>query len=415
MFRRIGRVIMNNFGLKVLAAVFAVILWLAIVNVADPNTTATFTVPVTIEHPDYLADQGMTYEILDNTDEFTFTVEGPRSVVEELSEDESFTATADLEKINDSLTEVKINLEINNAYSNRLEITSPQPNLLLQVEARVTEEFDIEVVTDGAPAADCYVESAQAKPSTVTVEGPQSLVEQIASAQVSVNVDEAEEDVSSEGTIVLLGENGAELDKDRLTLDVNEVEASVKIFMTKEVPLRFNKNGEPAEGYWSAAPECNVDSVAIEGDASTIRDTDEIEINSERLDVTNAEQDITVQLTLSNYLPDGVTLAEGEPDSIEVTLPIVEAYVAEVEMPTDNLSAANLADGLTMTIQGDSIPVTLTGPKDIIDSVNANRLKGTVDASGYGEGSYDLPVDVETDGTYDAEATASVNITKTEE
>ncbi len=413
MIRRIGQVIWNNFGLKVLAAVLAIILWLAIVNVADPNKSVTFTIPVDIVNADYLANQGETYEILDNTNEITFTVEGPRSVVEDLTE-KDFLATANLEEIDDSMTMIPIVLRAT-SYSGQLEITSRQSDVMVQVENLVTEEFDIEAVTEDTPATGCYVGSAKADPSVVTVTGPQSAVEQIDSAQVSVSVDGAEEDFSSEGAVVLLDENGVELDKDRLRVDVDQAKVSVQIFMSKKVPLHFVIIGEPAEGYWLSAPECEVESVSIEGDTSVIRDIDEIKIDSARLDVTNAEQDITVQLTLSNYLPDGVTLAEGEQDSIEVTLPIVEAYTTEVEMPTDNLTAANLSDGLTMTVRGDSIPVRLTGPEDIIGSVNGNRLEGTVDASGYGEGSYDLPVNVETDGSYAAEATASVNITKAEE
>ncbi len=432
MFRRIGRVILNNFGLKVLAVVLAIVLWLAIVNVADPNKSVTFTIPVEIVNADYLEEQGETYEILDNTNEITFTVEGPRSLVEDLTEDD-FLATANLEEIDDSMTMVPIALRAT-SYSGQLEITSRQSDVMVQVEKLVTQEFDIEVVTDGTPAEDCYVESAQAEPSKVTVTGPKSKVDQIDSAQVSVSVDEAEEDFTTEEPIVLLDENGAELEDftaeesgvlsdengeepegNHLSLDVDEAEVSVQIFMTKNVPLHFVISGDPAEGYWVSPPECDVDSVVIVGDASTIRDVDEVKIDSARLDVTDAEQDITVQLTLSNYLPEGVTLTEGESESIEVTLPITTAYTRDVEMPTGNLTAANLADGLTMTIQGDSIPVHLTGPEDVINSVNANRLKGTVDAAGRGEGSYDLSVDVETDGSYAADATASVNITRTEE
>ncbi len=411
MFRRIGRVIWNTFGLKVLAAVLAIVLWLAIVNVADPNKSVTFTIPVEITNANYLADENKTYEILDNSSEITFTVEGPRSIVEELSESD-FLATADLGQIDDAMM-VPIYLRAT-SYNGQLEITSRQSYLTLLVEDLVTQEFDIEVVTDGTPAADCYVESAQAKPSTVTVTGPQSAVELIDSAQVSVNVDEAEEDFTSEEPVLLLDEKGGEVDTERLTVDVDEANVSVKIYMTKEVPLRFDVIGDPAEGYFSSAPECDVESVAIEGDVSVIRDVDEIVIDSTRLDVTNAEQDVTVRLTLSNYLPNGAALTEGESDSIEVTLPVVPAYTKAVEMPTSNLTAANLADGLAMTVRGDSVAVQLTGPEDVVASVNGSRLNGTVDASGLGEGSYDLDVNVETDGSYAATAKASVNITKAE-
>ena len=37
MLRKIVKTVASNFGLKVLAAVFAVILWLVVVNIDDPK------------------------------------------------------------------------------------------------------------------------------------------------------------------------------------------------------------------------------------------------------------------------------------------------------------------------------------------------------------------------------------------
>ena len=45
MLNRIIRMITNNFGLKILAVVFAGVLWLAVVNIDDPVTTRSFPRP----------------------------------------------------------------------------------------------------------------------------------------------------------------------------------------------------------------------------------------------------------------------------------------------------------------------------------------------------------------------------------
>lgn len=67
MLRKLTKRITNNFGLKILAAVFAIILWMVVVNIEDPEKTKGFTIPVTIENNEYLSDMGKTYEILNNT------------------------------------------------------------------------------------------------------------------------------------------------------------------------------------------------------------------------------------------------------------------------------------------------------------------------------------------------------------
>ena len=76
MLRKLTKRITNNFGLKVLAAVFAIVIWLVVVNIEDPEKTKGFTIPVTIENSDYLADMGKTYDILNNSDKISFTVTG---------------------------------------------------------------------------------------------------------------------------------------------------------------------------------------------------------------------------------------------------------------------------------------------------------------------------------------------------
>ena len=43
MLKKILKRVTNNFGLKILAVVFAAALWLAVVNIDDPTTTRTFT------------------------------------------------------------------------------------------------------------------------------------------------------------------------------------------------------------------------------------------------------------------------------------------------------------------------------------------------------------------------------------
>ena len=61
MLKKIVKRITNNFGLKILAVIFSGVLWLAVVNIDDPNTTRTFTTTVSIENGDYLTGIGKYY------------------------------------------------------------------------------------------------------------------------------------------------------------------------------------------------------------------------------------------------------------------------------------------------------------------------------------------------------------------
>ena len=60
-------VLTRNWGLKVASFIFAVALWLVVVNVNDPTIRYSWSnIPVTIENGDIITSQGMIYEVLDN-------------------------------------------------------------------------------------------------------------------------------------------------------------------------------------------------------------------------------------------------------------------------------------------------------------------------------------------------------------
>ncbi len=408
MLKKFGRLVINNFGLKVLGVVFAIFIWLVIVNTEDLDKSATFTIPVEIVNADYLTSEGKTFEVLDNTDMISFTVEGKRSIVETLTEDD-FRAVANMRYIDDSMSMVPITLTAT-GYSNQLDITTRQSYLMVDVENLVTQEFEISVVVEGTPARNYLVASTEATPSVVTVTGAQSLVEEIDSAQTSIDVSGAEETVSSTENVLLLNENGVVVDEEQLTVDTTKAEVTATIYMEKTVPITFEVTGKPAEDYRFGDPECDVDSITIQGPPDVISDIEEITLTSRQLNVTGKSANVTTVIQVAKSLPDGVSLAEGEPQAITVTLPIGPAFITEVEVPARNISVTGLADDLTLTITENPIPVTLTGLEEDVSSVNSNRLSGTIDASGLEAGSYIITTTLDSDDNYKVEAEISVTI-----
>ena len=50
MLRNAVKMLTRNLGLKLLALLFAVTMWMAVVNLDDPTRSKTFTIAVTIEN-----------------------------------------------------------------------------------------------------------------------------------------------------------------------------------------------------------------------------------------------------------------------------------------------------------------------------------------------------------------------------
>ena len=70
----------HNLGLKIMALVFSVLLWMVAVNINDPVERKVFRdVKVETTNTNVLTDENKLYKVLDDTDTVTVTVRASRS------------------------------------------------------------------------------------------------------------------------------------------------------------------------------------------------------------------------------------------------------------------------------------------------------------------------------------------------
>ena len=88
----------NNLVLKLLSLASAILLWFIVLYVEDPVDYADFSpIQVTMLNENVVTDQGLVYQVLDNSNVISIRVRARSSVLEKLSASD-FTATADMEK-----------------------------------------------------------------------------------------------------------------------------------------------------------------------------------------------------------------------------------------------------------------------------------------------------------------------------
>lgn len=89
------KILTNNIAYKLLSLFFAVIFWLIVVNIDDPEVTRTIQgIPVTTLDEEVITEKNQVYTILSGK-EVTVTIKGPRSEVDKMSK-EDFVAEAPL-------------------------------------------------------------------------------------------------------------------------------------------------------------------------------------------------------------------------------------------------------------------------------------------------------------------------------
>ena len=216
MLRKLAKKITNNFGLKVLAAVLAVVLWVIVAGIDDPVITQTYTTSVTLENVNYLTENGKYSELLGGNNTVTFSVSAKRSYHERLSNSD-FTAVAYIERIEDNgedgICRVPITITCTKFSSSNVEISSRQLYLELAVEDLGNVQKRISVATEGTVMDGCALGNVEIVTSNLLkISGPSSVTSQIDTVVATINVDGMSSDVTDKVVPGLYDGVGNEMD-----------------------------------------------------------------------------------------------------------------------------------------------------------------------------------------------------------
>ncbi|MCI9209975.1 MAG: hypothetical protein HFI83_04715 [Eubacterium sp.] len=407
MLNKIIKWITNNFGLKILAVIFAGVLWLAVVNIDDPVTTRSFTTTVSVENGDYLTGIGKYYEIINNSNTITFKVSGKRSYLERMGNSD-FRATADLKMI-ENLNRVPVEITPQR-YGGYVTVASKLYYLDLDVEDLVSKPFVISVQTDGKPSKQHALGETSVSPTLLRVSGPASVVDTIDKAVAAVNVEEMSQDLTDSVIPILYNKDGNEVDTKDLTFNIQNVMVSVRILDTKDVTLNFQTAGTLQEGYEYVGIEYEPQTVSVKGASAVLNTVNSITIPEEVLDLTDATGNIEKEVDISAYLPEGVSLTKSNQAKISVTVKIEKHERRKFELPTANITVGNLGSRYAAEFLTDTVAVELEGLASELDTLDASTLTGSIDVSGMTEGEHTVNLEVNLDSKFKLVKNATVTV-----
>ena len=320
------RSLFNNWGLKIVSLIVAIFLWLFVTNYQDPETVLTVNnVPVKLLHTEAVKSEGKIYIVLDDSDTIpVVTINAPRSIVDKLEAD-NVIATADLEDMNPDYT-VPIMITTNKYSDSITNISGSIRSVSLSVEDEARAIFPIEASVVGNAADGYQIGQVALDQNQVRVTGPKSEVERVRSTGVTVDISDSDRTVSTNADIHLYDEDGRDIDIDKnLTLNIDKVMVRVEVLPLKVVPIKIAISGKPVEGYrMTGETAVEPGQVLVAGKKSTLDAVSAISIPSSELNVTGRTNDLVKTFDLRNYLPTGVGLAEGESETVKVTIEIVE-------------------------------------------------------------------------------------------
>lgn len=397
----------DNLGLKIMAFVFAALLWLVVVNIDDPVESATFrNVPVTLQNTQIVKNGGDTYTIQDDTQTVSVVVTAKRSILSKITTG-SIQATADFAEMQmESLVPIKASLT---GYDKYTAEATPN-NLKVKIEKYTSKVFPLTVSASGAPRDGHVVGEFTPNPNKIQVSGPESLVNSIDKAVAKVDVSGISKSSVLPAELMYYSSSSNVIEGSQLTNNLGKegVTVNVNVLNTKNLSLKFYVSGMPEDGYVFSGLTCEPEKIQVCGTAEALSGISSLEIPGSELDITGLNKKMEKTVDILPYLPEGIDLVDETANNVIVTVSIEEAGTWTIELPAESIRVDNLKDDLLISYDKDTkIELQFRGPKQELDALD---LKDAVyiDMKNWGKpGRYDVPVNVKLPDEVQAEVTLS--------
>lgn len=402
--------IFNNLSLKIVSAVFAVILWTVIVNIYDPNTSYTFSnITVQLVNTQSLTEKNYTFEVVDGG-KISVTVSGPKSVVTDLKTSD-IAATADLSKVTAFTDYVDIQVQVvkDGQVLNNVEAVPRTSALKLSIENRDTNTYAVNVNTTGTPANGYAVASTTTSPTYIKVTGPTSLVEGVASVGVDVDVSGAKGTVNTQSDINMYDSDGNIITNEELEMSSETADVIVEMARTKTVPVVVKTSGTPSQDCVVTGTSLSQTSVVISGQQEALSKIDNIIIPSSAVSVDGLSEDKTYTFKLTDYVPSGVKIVSDS--RLQVTVKISKASTKTVHISSDAIKIENVSSGYNAVIEGTGIDVIISGTGTILENISATDITCNVNAAGLSAGTHSVDVSVSVPDGCSVSGNSSVKLT----
>lgn len=417
MAKKILKSLTNNFGFKLLAFIFAFMLWLVVYNIEDPVIKRPYTAIVSVKNEDKIKEMNKCYEILDSSNIVSFSVSAKRSILEKL-EDSDFTAVADMNNImmsrDKKTAQVRIDIS-SSRYNSSIKYSSKNQYLNISLENLLSKQFIITPNTDGS-VADGYALGNVAVMNTnvLKVSGPESIVQQINSIVATIDVDGMTMDLSDNVIPVLYDKNGKEVPTTNLKLSNSTVQISAQILGTKQIPIKCSPAGVPAGGNRVLEVLCKPSKVLVKGPASALNQISSIEIPADVINVSGITEDLETTIDINEYLPDNVDLVNVKDANVSVVVKMETYESRNYTIYAEDLIVRGLSDGNEVKYGESKLILTVSGMSDKISLLSAGDIQGTIDVTGLEPGTHLVNVQISLDENLYTWTTLKANVTITE-
>ncbi len=288
----------GNLALKIVAVAIAVILWLYIQMVENPETEYTFrNVSIDLTNQTALYNKNLAVKGQSDFD-INVTLKCQRWSLTEL-EKEGFMVYCDLSEIYDTGEAVlPVKVVVNN---DKISVVNREPaSIALDIEKIITVEKPIEFHFNGNVKEGYYTsdDMITREFEMVSITGPESLVSLVDKGVVNVELNNKSASFDAEHSIILVDEDNDAISSEAITLLNDKVNIKCEIYKKKIIDIKVEGVNRDLE--YEIVPA----AVEVAGKKDVIDALDEIVI--ENFYLNSAEKGYKQNLNLK--LPENVTI-----------------------------------------------------------------------------------------------------------
>ena len=389
-----SKFLQNDATLKILSIALAVFAWFSVVMFISTERTVTIrNVPVKIDVENSALNTLGLDLVSDGIVVTDVKITGHSSEIGSVSE-KDITIEAILTGISEPGV-YNVSVKATNINSTRdFKIVSVSPETFsLKFDRTATKQIAIELDLGDIQVADGYImENIVVSPTTVLLTGPEEDINNVQSCVVKKEISNKlnKSEVFS-SKLTLLDKDGKEIENSHISLSVNEVDITIPVLKSKELPITCSfLNMRPDFDYSSLVYRFSRPTIKVAGPEALIDKMSELSVgyvNSETLgDENKFEFDITLPSTFINI---------EDVNSVSLEFDFNGYEEGKFEVKTIELKNQPADYNVKVSTQKIS-SVNVFGPSEVIKNIKSGDLVAELDLSGVDltVGQYKVPVSV---------------------
>ena len=398
----------NNFSMKIISFVLAILFWLVIASIEDPETTKNFTVPVTKINEELVRESDKTYEVTSGNT-VAITVRARQSILSDLTA-EDFKAVADFANL--SFTGA-IPIEVSVLHhTNHVEITKGANTMMkVSIEELASVDKVVSTKAEGSVITGKALGTITVEPNMIRMEGAKTTIDRIASVYAVVNVSGSSEDSSYVVEPIVYDSNGDIIDTTDILFSVDSLTVNVTLLDTKTVPVEWNIDVTAADGYGIESKDYTPSEIQVAGSEEALNAISKVVLDDYvAYDLTEG---VEYEADLESIVKDrGVSIVNPEENrnvKLAVRVAPYDQKSGTVEFDAIELKGKN--SDYKYSVSGDtSITYALSGLSTDLEILDDTKLDFILDVTGLEPGNHTLNLKLETSQRVQLTSDISVKI-----